>query len=412
MQETGKKMKVIFSIMSILIIWLISITGCATAPGIPLYDENALTKGDTVKNTTTEQENWSQQLYAAAICCPYDFDLEQIKSLLDKGANPNWLKKYETILGYYVRAASDSKNPEAEIKGFKAIEMLFEHGAKLQSHDKTILYSPISKGKYNLLKLLLEKGASATSWQQNYQDSYYYCFTPIQLAAENGQEKIMELLVSYGEKKLDKKYAATLRLVEVAKFGTVGVLKEQLKKGASINYRNCDRETALMNALSAFPYSGKSAYLNVMFLLDMGADVNQKGHDELKFGKLAISEVFKLGATHPSITKAMTFPLHQAVYILTSSFNAKGRAKDREVSYAKEILDKLIKRGAYVALEDEDGLTPLHLAAIQNNIYAAQLLLRTGTKVMPKDKSGKTPLDYAESSEMINLLKKYGAREN
>ena len=30
---------------------------------------------------------------------------------------------------------------------------------------------------------------------------------------------------------------------------------------------------------------------------------------------------------------------------------------------------------------------------------------------MPKDKEGRTPLDYAESAEMIKILKKYGAKE-
>ena len=45
-------------------------------------------------------------------------------------------------------------------------------------------------------------------------------------------------------------------------------------------------------------------------------------------------------------------------------------------------------------------------------MFAAQLLLNAGTKVMPKDKSGKSPLDYAKSSDMILLLKKHGAKEN
>jgi hypothetical protein len=33
------------------------------------------------------------------------------------------------------------------------------------------------------------------------------------------------------------------------------------------------------------------------------------------------------------------------------------------------------------------------------------------SKVSPKDKFGKTPLDYAESGEVIKLLKQYGATE-
>jgi len=38
-------------------------------------------------------------------------------------------------------------------------------------------------------------------------------------------------------------------------------------------------------------------------------------------------------------------------------------------------------------------------------------LLKAGAKVMPRDEDGKTPLDLALSSAMIELLKAYGARE-
>ena len=71
----------------------------------------------------------------------------------------------------------------------------------------------------------------------------------------------------------------------------------------------------------------------------------------------------------------------------------------------------LLDNGAYVSGRDETGMTPLHVAAKHNNIYAAHLLLEKGSKVMPKDDKGKTPLDYAESYEMIKLLKKYGGKE-
>jgi len=38
-------------------------------------------------------------------------------------------------------------------------------------------------------------------------------------------------------------------------------------------------------------------------------------------------------------------------------------------------------------------------------------LLKAGAKVMPRDEDGKTPLDLAESSAMIELLKSRGAKE-
>jgi hypothetical protein len=45
-------------------------------------------------------------------------------------------------------------------------------------------------------------------------------------------------------------------------------------------------------------------------------------------------------------------------------------------------------------------------------VRAAEILIRDGAKVMPKDRFGKTPLDYAETAPMIKLLKENGATEH
>lgn len=93
-------------------------------------------------------------------------------------------------------------------------------------------------------------------------------------------------------------------------------------------------------------------------------------------------------------------------------FQAFSLSQRKKVTfYAEKILQMFIEKGAYISGRDKDEKTPLHIAAQYNNLYAAQLLLDSGSKVMPKDNSGKTPSDYAESSEMIKLLKKYGAKE-
>ena len=75
------------------------------------------------------------------------------------------------------------------------------------------------------------------------------------------------------------------------------------------------------------------------------------------------------------------------------------------------IIRSLIDNGAYVSGRNEDGKTPVHIAAEHNNIIAAEILLESGSKISPNDSEGQTPLDLAESSEMIKLLKSYGASE-
>jgi ankyrin repeat protein len=64
-----------------------------------------------------------------------------------------------------------------------------------------------------------------------------------------------------------------------------------------------------------------------------------------------------------------------------------------------------------VSAVDSLGRTPLHIAAENDNVQAGEILIKEGAKVMPRDKMGKTPLDYAESAAMIKLLKQNGATE-
>ena len=75
------------------------------------------------------------------------------------------------------------------------------------------------------------------------------------------------------------------------------------------------------------------------------------------------------------------------------------------------ILSELITRGAHVSSTDSNGQTPLHSAAKHHHLIAAQILLKAGAKVRPRDKEGKSPLDLAEDGEMIKLLKSHGATE-
>ena len=74
--------------------------------------------------------------------------------------------------------------------------------------------------------------------------------------------------------------------------------------------------------------------------------------------------------------------------------------------------------GTDVDAKSVQGLTPLHVAAIEGHKEILKLLIAKGADVDAKDKRGRTPLVYAKGAaiklkrndEIPNLLRKHGAK--
>lgn len=337
-------------------------------------------------------KNWDQLLYDSIYFAENGNDvvveLDKIKEYLQNGANPNWInskrEKSKTVLSQFVELICWSRDQQIRGKGYSAIKLLFDNGAKIQKLiDDEILIWPVARDFYDLTKLLLEKGVSAKSWPKSIGTS----LTPIECATKDGYKNIVDLLLEYGAIKVDEKNTIQSRFIEVAKLGTVSELDELLKNGARVNARNKDRETALTNAITDI---SDRTYNNMVkkvgYLLNNGANPNYEGQG-------------MIGGFSP--------PLHVATIYTSYLF----RTDKVEHGSGKKILQLLLENGAHVSGKNQNGLTPLHYAAKYNNIFAARLFLKSGSKVMPKDNEEKTPLDYAESAEMIKLLKEHGARE-
>ena len=59
---------------------------------------------------------------------------------------------------------------------------------------------------------------------------------------------------------------------------------------------------------------------------------------------------------------------------------------------------------------DNDGRTPLHLAAIYGQLKCFETLIKGGAERLPKTNNGKTPLDLASHnhrSEVASILRKF-----
>ena len=327
-------------------------------------------------------------------------NIEDLKDALKKGANPSApsaMARHTTPLGAAAmgtwhlidRAADLAKNETArklsqqglsddEIDRYLAVEitkLLFAAGAKLGPYDGQVLFSPISGGNVELVRLLIDKGASVTADLEGY--------TPTELAKKYGQKAVYDLLVSRGGIPVDSRSSAQLALVEAAQNGDVEGMQRAVKNGARINDFDTNKNTALMAAVRWGTYDSNRA-LAILWLLDHRADPNLEATEGL--------------------------PLHIFVLANKYTLNDSEKSPDRKV-LAEQTLAGLLKAGAKVSGMNNAGQTPLHFAAKYDNLRAAEILIKEGAKVMPRDKQGKTPLDYAESAAMIKLLKQNGATE-
>jgi hypothetical protein len=122
-------------------------------------------------------------------------EIDKIQRALADGADPNWIntkdQRHQSVLENYITLISLSRDPVINEKGMTAIILLFKHGAKLQYSDRAILFFPISRGKYEIVKILLENGASATFWPK---DDIGSDLSPIEQAAASGDKRIIDCL--------------------------------------------------------------------------------------------------------------------------------------------------------------------------------------------------------------------------
>ena len=200
-------------------------------------------------------------------------------------------------------------------------------------------------------------------------------------------EDVIDFLIKQGVKPVAPQVAAQLSLLDAAENHDIIRMEKSLREGAKLNcVFKGNKVSALMIAVSNHVSSFESeSYGAIAYLLQKGANPNFKG----LYGKT---------------------PLHLAM-LVTKRFSGIKDSATAQKTYRRLSLQALIKAGANVSLRNDKDETPLHIAALWDNMFGAKFLLENGANINLKDQDGKTPLDYAESAEMIKLLKSHGAKE-
>jgi ankyrin repeat protein len=316
-----------------------------------------------------------------------EMDVQGVIQALKDGANPNAVdnlaesnKRKLSALGTlaFYGTASPSGSEETTIAIANA---LFGHGAKLSNiYDNNILFFPISEGWAKFTELLIQNGANPREKLEGQ--------SPMEWAIHYNQPKVVEILKAHGIPSIDTEKSALLRFIAAAERADINEMNHLAQEErVYVNAKDDRDQTALIVALR-HPIYREQQYRTIKLLLELGADPNVTG-ESLMTGLEGI-------------------PIHLVVAMNLHTLN-KPSGDSRRL--ATLVVKDLLKHGGKVAQRDSKGRTALHIAAMDDNMVAAEILVAHGATIMPRDNSGKTPLDYAESAAMINFLKSHGATE-
>jgi ankyrin repeat protein/tetratricopeptide (TPR) repeat protein len=208
--------------------------------------------------------------------------------------------------------------------------------------------------------------------------------TLLHLAVQEGQTNVLEFLLSRGARLDIKDNNNYTPLHWAVMLGFKDIARLLISNGADVNDRGLNRMTPLHDAA----YNGHKDI--VKMLIANGAKLDAR--DELGNTPLDLAvEKNQAGVL------ALLKPLHMAV----------------EKGETREFKDALKKYPFFINARDENGSTPLHLAAAKGNKEILWMLINQGADINTRDIDGFTPMELAAQkghTAVVQLLQGMGAQ--
>ncbi|MDH5386401.1 MAG: ankyrin repeat domain-containing protein [Candidatus Aminicenantes bacterium] len=273
------------------------------------------------------------------------------------------------------------------------ILILFLFAVTLLGND---IHDAIQKGDVARVKTLISNNKELIQMKSDKGQ------TPLHLAVQNGNQEIVEFLISQGADINARDSEGNTPLLTALAFKKTETAKFLLSKGADVRIKNAQDEPpvflALMHGLSEL----------VEPILDNGQDVNERFRGNFTALLMATltgnKEVVKLLLDRGADVNAaaqeggMTVtPMYAAIFL--------GHT---------DVVDLFLSRGVDKEFREKPtGRTLLHIAVLKGVRDIVSLLVNDGYDVNPTDNAGKTPLHYAAQyghKKITELLLHNGAR--
>jgi ankyrin repeat protein len=217
-------------------------------------------------------------------------------------------------------------------------------------------------------------------------------YTPLHVAALNGQNAIVKLLLASNADVNVKGATGDTPLNFAVRGNHLEIAKMLLAQKADVNAKNNWGYTPLRTAID----HGGSIDL-LALLIASNADVNLK--DNIGFTPLA-------DATGTNVAKLLLAN--------KADLNARDYSGGTPLQWAayrgqKDVVEVLLAGNANIDARDNSGCTPLHTAVRRGKKDVVEVLLSHNADVNAKDNDGNTPLQFGfDNKEITALLRQHG----